>query len=189
MRERGDRHVDIDSSPPPTVPPADDSQPPGPPAHLAGSARSMSAAFSGAVRRITPPASRRVLILFSGPYDRPDGLAAFLRRRGLEVDLVDSGIDGGGEAHDILNDALFVDIYDKVRAGTYFAIFAAPPCSTYSVARFFRGNDDSGPPIVRERDSILGIADVPKGHKRELHRANEITRRTTILLTAGYRAG
>ena len=188
MRARGDHHVDIDSSPPPTVPPADDSQPPGPPAQLAGSALSMATAFSDAVRS-TAPASRRVLILFSGPYDRPDGLAAFLRRRGLDVDLVDSSIDGGGEEHDILNDAFFVNIYDKVRAGTYFAIFAAPPCSTYSVARFFRGKDDSGPPIVRERDSILGITDVPKGHKRELHHANEITRRTTILLTAGYRAG
>ena len=136
-----------------------------------------------------PVQSRRVLILFSGPYDRPDGIATFLRRRGVEVDLIDSGIKGGGGEHDILNDALFIDLHDRIRAGYYFAIFAAPPCSTYSVARFFRGDDDDGPPVVRTRDAILGIENVPKGHRRELHRANEVTRRTTVLLLAAHRAG
>ena len=34
--------------------------------------------------------SRRVLILFSGPYARPDGLVAFLQRLGLEVVPVDN---------------------------------------------------------------------------------------------------
>lgn len=30
-----------------------------------------------------------MLLLFSGLYDRPDGLGAFLRQRGIEVDVVD----------------------------------------------------------------------------------------------------
>eukprot|EP00966_Prymnesium_polylepis_P293923 6788249-Prymnesium_polylepis.1 len=34
--------------------------------------------------------SRRALVLFSGPYARPDGIAAFLRARGVAADQVDS---------------------------------------------------------------------------------------------------
>eukprot|EP00966_Prymnesium_polylepis_P210920 4884431-Prymnesium_polylepis.1 len=30
--------------------------------------------------------SRRALVLFSGPYTRPDGIAAFLRARGVDAD-------------------------------------------------------------------------------------------------------
>jgi hypothetical protein len=43
--------------------------------------------------------------------------------------------------------------------------------------------------VVRNRDNILGLGNVPGAHRRELRLANEITRRTTILLTAAYRAG
>ena len=39
--------------------------------------------------------SRRVLILFSGPYARPNGLVAFLQRLGLEVVPVDNDSNGG----------------------------------------------------------------------------------------------
>ena len=78
--------------------------------------------------------SQRVLVLFSGSYRRPDGIAAFLTRRGLGVDMIDSDVvNGGGNPHDILNDAFFADLYDRVRRGDYIAVFAAPPCSTYSV--------------------------------------------------------
>ena len=38
--------------------------------------------------------SRRVLILFSGPYTRPDGLVAILQRLGLEVVPVDDSNGG-----------------------------------------------------------------------------------------------
>ena len=47
--------------------------------------------------------SRRVLILFSGPYTRPDGLVAFLQRLGLEVLPVDNDSSGGNnKARDLL---------------------------------------------------------------------------------------
>ena len=132
-------------------------------------------------------------MLFSGPYARPDGLAAFLRAKGIEVDQFDCDAkNGGGEDADILNDAFFTSLFNLVRNGHYAAIFTAPPCSTYSVARHFSANRpgrDRGPPVVRKRGEILGIANVPDKHKRELRRANEITRRTAILLTAAHRAG
>ena len=47
--------------------------------------------------------SRRVLILFLGPYARLDGLVAFLQRLGLEVVPVDNDSNGGDRAHGILN--------------------------------------------------------------------------------------
>ena len=141
----------------------------------------------------THPLPRRVLVLFSGPYARPDGITAFLRAKGIEVDQYDCDAkNGGGEDADILNDAFFTSLFNLVRNGHYATVFTAPPCSTYSVARHFAANRpgrDRGPPVVRKRDKILGIDNVPDKHKRELRRANEITRRTALLLTAAHRAG
>ena len=101
------------------------------------------------------PLPRRVLVLFSGPYARPDGLTAFLRARGIEVDQYDCDAKhGGGDDANILNDAFFTSLFNLVRNGHYAAVFTAPPCSTYSVARHFpadRPGRDSGPPVVRTR--------------------------------------
>ena len=187
-RPRGQQHDDVTAVP--TLAPPDAAQPPGVPTDVtlhgghAARAEGLAAAYREAVGSTN---SRRVLILFSGPYDRPDGIAAFLRRRGIEVDLVDSGAEGGGGEHDILNDAFFIDIYERIRAGTYGIIFTAPPCSTYSIARFF--TDKPGPPAVRDREHILGLPDVPAPHRRELHRANELTRRTAVLLSSAHLVG
>ena len=145
------------------------------------------------IHGLVNPLPRRVLIIFSGPYDRPDGITAFLRARGVEVDQYDCDAKNGGGGHaDILNDALISSLFALVRDGHYAAVFTAPPCSSYSIARHFkaeREGRDGGPPIVRERESILGKKDVPNKHKKELRRANEITRRTALLLTAAHRAG
>ena len=103
-RARGDQRVGV---PPPAIA-ADDGQPPGlpqphaadcPPAPIPA-AETMAAAFTGATRGgapSAPPASRRVLILFSGPQARPDGLAAFLATFGVESVMMDNHpVDGGG---------------------------------------------------------------------------------------------
>ena len=92
---------------------------------------------SRAVRGLTP-LPRRVLVLFSGPYARPDGLTAFLRARGVEVDQYDCDAKhGGGDDANILNDVFFTSLFNLVRNGHYATVFTAPPCSTYSVARHF----------------------------------------------------
>ena len=59
--------------------------------------------------------SRRVLILLSGPYARPDGLVAFLQRLGLEVVPVDNDPNGGDRAHDILDNEVLLKarVYDS----------------------------------------------------------------------------
>lgn len=68
-------------------------------------------------------------------------------------------------------------------------IFAAPPCSTYSVARFFQPQQGrQGAPVVRTRAHILGVPDLAEGHKREVARANEMTRRTALILSAAGKA-
>ena len=162
-------------------------------AYSAAISRSLDDA-ARSIRGLTTPLPRRVLILFSGPYARPDGLAAFLRAKGIDVDQYDCDEKkGGGEDANILNDAFFTSLFNLVRNGHYAAVFTAPPCSTYSVARHFPANRpgrDKGPPVVRKRgEEILGVKDVPAGHQRELRRANEITRRTAVLLTAAHRAG
>ena len=41
--------------------------------------------------------SRRVLILFGGSSNRPDGLRIFLEQLGLDVTLIDNRPDGGGD--------------------------------------------------------------------------------------------
>ena len=150
--------VDGDAGQPPTLAGSStaDAEPPPPPLnHLA-------AEYDQATRHAQPLGprlgsarlSRRVLLLFSGPYARPDGVAAFLQRLGLDVDLIDScSSTGGGERDDILKDDVYTNLLRKAQRGTYVAVFAAPPCSTFSISRFVHSPDssDGGPPPVRYR--------------------------------------
>ena len=219
LRPKGERLDDI--APTPTAPPFDTSQPPGVPdvhidatpdatandaiadvdaangwaligtAAASTGATTLSAAFEKATRG-RGDAPNRVLLLFSGPYRRPDGLAAILTAKGFEVDQIDSDkLDGGGDSHNLLNDVFFTELHTKLRNGYYTAVFAAPPCSTYSIARYFKSKDskDGGPQPVRSRSEILGLSDMPPGHHRELRQANEVTRRTCVLLSAARRSG
>lgn len=75
--------------------------------------------------------------------------------------------------------------------GEFALIWAAPPCSTFSITRFFESatSVDGGPPIVRTRTHIEGERFVPAKHRAELERANNIVVRTASLLLLAYRAG
>lgn len=133
------------------------------------------ATLARACRHLTSVSSSsatRVLLLFSGPSDGPDGLRPFLRQRGVEVDMVDFDADAGGvEQHHTLDDAFLISLFQLVTSGAYRAILAAPPCRTYSVARFF----PNGAPVVRDRANVKGKKDCPAAHARELRRAKEVT--------------
>ena len=136
--------------------------------------------------------SDKVLVLFSGPYQRPDGLGAFLRQQGFDVTLVDSDAQHGGDvAHDLLNDRFYRALRTRIRKGHYFAVFAAPPCSTFSVARHFPPADGKkpGPPPVRTRKFPAGLRPPPKGHEKELAKANKIIDRLCVLLNDAHEAG
>eukprot|EP00965_Chrysotila_dentata_P153741 5082338-Pleurochrysis_carterae.AAC.1 len=94
--------------------------------------------------------SRRVLLLFSGPFARPDGIAAFLSRSGFDCDTIDSHRSyGGGEQHNLLRNSVYERLLQRCAAGEYAAIVASPPCSTFSVSRHFRSDasPDGGPPV------------------------------------------
>ena len=45
-------------------------------------------------------ASRKILLLFSGPHRRPDGLAAFLTKLGFTAVMVDADPEHGGGDED-----------------------------------------------------------------------------------------
>ena len=136
--------------------------------------------------------SRRVLILFSGPYARPDGLVAFLQRLGLEVVPVDNDSSGGDKAHDLLRNDFYSDLLRRAQRGEFLVIWAAPPCSTFSICRFLpTRTPGGGPPIIRRRQEgqVTGTRDVRLKNRRELKISNELTSRTVAILRAGFDAG
>eukprot|EP00965_Chrysotila_dentata_P146046 4824595-Pleurochrysis_carterae.AAC.1 len=153
---------------PPGLPPR--SSPPGAPP-----GRTVETA---ALSRLPAHDSRTVLVLFSGPYNRPDEIAAFLAQAGFASECIDYHANhGGGAKHDL-----------HWPAGAY----ASPPCSTFSVYRFFSSStaDDGEPPPVRDRNNILGLGDVLPHHVRELAQANLLVQqRTASVLRAASDAG
>eukprot|EP00965_Chrysotila_dentata_P152777 5049363-Pleurochrysis_carterae.AAC.1 len=57
--------------------------------------------------------SRTVLLLFSGPYHRPDGISSFLKQSGLEVEMIDNHPEhGGGQQHDLLLDSVYARLLE-----------------------------------------------------------------------------
>ena len=101
------------------------------------------------------PLPSRVLVLFSGPIDRPDGLASELRALGFEVVEMDRL---AGTDHDIRDDTVLGRVLAAVRAGRFCAVFLGIPCSTYSVARIPQpGEPAEDPPQVRDRWHPLGF--------------------------------
>ena len=96
----------------------------------------------------------QVGVLFSGPYNRPDGLQRYLAEQGLHAVMLDNNEGQGGNAeHDLTNDEFYSKLLKQVQMGDFVAIMAAPPCSTFSVARFFPlpNQEQPGPPPVRTR--------------------------------------
>ena len=180
---------------PPGVPsagPAAQPVPTVPPPRESDTAKQALASVVGTPGAYAAAAAKDVLVLFSGDYKRPDGLGAFLTLCGLNATLVDNDAKRGGDTtHDLMNDRFFHELLTRVKSGRYFAIFAAPPCSTFSVARHFASpkGRDGGPPPVRKRAHPNGLPDLPPTQARELKRANEITVRTLALLAAAHENG
>ena len=110
LRPTGEQFVgpDLPSGIPPRSQPPGVPPPPGtsaPPSHPAAPStpprplpESLTEAFDAAVRGSggLASSSRHILLLFSGPYERHDGLAALLRQRGFTVTCIDSDAQHGG---------------------------------------------------------------------------------------------
>lgn len=212
LRPKGSRHVGPDV---PTRAPSGPAQPPGVPPAVPSSEGDVSPTSTPASEPVPPSpappvtlaeayeratrgrpraarASRHVLLLFSGPYDRPDGLAIFLRRLGLEVTMVDNdGLKGDGR-DDLSSDAFYQRLLERATAGEFLAVIAAPPCSTFSISRFMphrESPDGRGPPVLRTKRYPEGVPEVPAGHSRELRIANRLVRRMAYILGAATAAG
>ena len=202
-RAPGDQRIGLPT--PTAAPPTDDcditagggslAPPPAAPAPgKPGADASLPESFASATRAAQAHAgnSTRVLLLFSGAYRRPDGLAQFARKLGLEVELFDNDAQsGGGASADITNDEVYAALRERIVRGHYAVILAAPPCSTFSISRFFESasSTDGGPPIVRTRSEIEGCRFIPPAHRAELDRANDIVGRMAALLLLAHHAG
>ena len=146
-----------------------------------------SAALSGSAADISElePAAWRsrplVLHLFSGPKERPDGLAAFLESLGVhtcELDTQDECV-WIGQQDDLTDDDVFQSLLLRCQAGEFAAVVAGIPCSTFSVARFALGG---APPVRWKPDAIRG-GDVP-GHEAEIAASNTLVDRAVQIIRA-----
>lgn len=132
------------------------------------------------------------LSLFSGPYDRPGGLAELLRRRGWHtVTQIDNdATTGGGWRDDILNDQTYALLLHRAKAGDFHAVLIAVDCSTFSVARFYPSSvgPDRGPLPVRTKEFPDGLPQDQLDARQitELRKANEKLRRSVDIALAAH---
>jgi hypothetical protein len=147
MRARGDERVGpaVPVAAPPDASPADVLSigegvpvPEKPEPH----ATTISEAYKSATSLRRSDGNVKVLLLFSGPSRRPDGIDVFLNRLGYQCVLFDML-----QGDDVLNDDTYDQLKSRVKSGEFFAVLAAPPCSTVSISRFFDSSSsaDGGP--------------------------------------------
>ena len=131
-------------------------------------------------RSLPPAVKLRVLILFAGPGKDLRRLAVFLREAG--VDVVEMDLLLGGEAHDVTRAEVFEPLMRRIAMGDFAAVFAAPPCATFSVAH---------DPVLRRCDDgqIEGVQGLPDEWKAHVKRHTSIARRTGRLLQAAHQQG
>ena len=120
----------------------------------------------------------KVLILYSGPPGRKDGLAAELRRLGLEAVEID--IKVGGSDHDVTRADVADELRRRVSSGEFVAVFAGTPCESFSVARR---------PRLRTHDEAMGVSPTPAGWERYLAKHNKMTAFTIDIAARAIAAG
>eukprot|EP00965_Chrysotila_dentata_P242214 6204759-Pleurochrysis_carterae.AAC.1 len=93
----------------------------------------------------------RVLVVFAGTGVADSTLARSLRELGAGATEID--IAAGGRDHDVLRSEVADTLLAWVRRGDFTAVFAAPPCSSFSVAHT---------PRLRSRDRPEGVQPMPR---------------------------
>eukprot|EP00965_Chrysotila_dentata_P031435 1047653-Pleurochrysis_carterae.AAC.1 len=94
--------------------------------------------------------ARRVLVVFAGDGTAESTLPTELRARGAHAEAIDIAL--GGTEHDVLRPEVARRLLRAVSAGAYDAVFAAPPCASFSVAHR---------PQLRSRGEPEGVAHAP----------------------------
>ena len=141
---------------------------------------------------------KRVLLLISSAYTRPDGLVAYLQRHDIEVVPVDNAPVLGNKAHDIRIDSFYSDLLFRAQRGEFLAVRAAPPCSIFSIARFQRVHGTRSRRRTTGRTVSIGGPSVrlPQQSGEEPQRGAQVERadsthnqRTINILRAAHNAG
>lgn len=102
-----------------------------------------------------------MLVLFAGPRDRADSLEAYLRALGLRVVAIDTKIGGGD--HDVGRRDVRERLLARARNGEFIAVFAAPPCKSFSIAHR---------PMLRTSQFPEGLPMVPREWEDYVSRHN-----------------
>ena len=105
-------------------------------------------------------------------------LAARIRARGHLAVEIDWEI--GGSAHDVRNDAVFLDLLRSIQSHEFDGVFASPPCKSYMVG--FQ-------PKIRSRGHVSAWAGVPSNWAAYVTVADRVTDLTAQLLEAAIAGG
>ena len=138
---------------------------------------------AGAARSAGLPSrsvAKRVLILFAGP-ERADDIGSCLRLADVpvtEIDLV--------RGDDLLDKNTRNRLMAEVRAGVFGVVFAAPPCSTFSVARL---QISTGPPQLRSRIHPKGIPGLSPHDQEQVDTHNRLVGVMLELMAADAKMG
>ena len=89
-------------------------------------------------------------------------MAAYLSNMGFQVEECDILNEHMGD-QDLLDDAVWLRIKTRLQDGYYVALFASPPCRTFSAARA----SGPGPPVLRDKYYIYGYPKSQRWRKLE----------------------
>lgn len=120
----------------------------------------------------------RALVLFAGPGEKANRLAAFLAAVGFDTVEVDIKI--GGSDHDVMRPDTRELILVLARAGRFDVVIAAPPCQSFSVLHR---------PRLRTSDHPEGLPLVPPEWARYVRKHNKIAAFAFEVVSAVISAG
>ncbi len=125
----------------------------------------------------TGRATVKVLLLCTGPDDRPNSMVKLITNGGVECESFDVE---NGPLFDLTDDATWDPLVARVQSGDFSAAFASPPCTTHSKVRKKPG----GPPPLRGIDgaSRYGLAGLSVRNKELVRKHNLIYVRVAMLL-------
>ena len=121
-----------------------------------------------------------ILHLFSGPQDRPDGLAAELRKLGwkcIEMDVVN------GAEQDLTNEQVWQGIEQRIDGGEFLGLISGPPCGTFTNAR---KDDGMGPKPLRGSAGAerYGLPNLKGKDKEKVREGTLLAQRTAEAVTS-----
>ena len=138
----------------------------------------VSGAAESAPERAPSPSALRILLVFAGRATDSHALLWRLREQGHQVTPIDTRL--GGASHDVLRGDLGRRLQRGVVAGEYDLVFAAPPCSSFSVRH---------PARLRSWARPWGVSPLPAGWEAYVQLHNRLADFTAELVRACHIAG